>query len=254
LKRKAEVLMRLTLSVLAFAALTAPVQAFDIANMTPEEKAAFGIAVREYLIEHPDVLLEVIDVIEAQRAEARANADKDLVAANSGLIFGNPDDFVGGNPDGDVTLVEFLDYRCGYCKQAHPEVADLIKADGNVRFVIKEFPILGEQSVLAARFALAVKLVAGDEAYGTMHDKMMTLRGDFTEATLRRLSDDAGLPTDEVMARMNDAKVNEILNANHKLAEELQIDGTPGFVLGDQLLRGYVPPDAMEEFLKRARS
>jgi protein-disulfide isomerase len=246
--------MRTLLSVLAFVAATAPVQALDLANMTPEEKAAFGVAVREYLVTHPDVLLEVIDVIEKDRAEARANSDKDLVENNFAAIYEDENDFVGGNPNGDITLVEFVDYRCGYCKQAHPEVAAMLKADGNVRFVLKEFPILGEQSVSAARFALAVKLIAGEQVYGEVHDKMMTLRGDFTEATFRKLAEGAGLSADEVLARMSDPKVNEILNANHRLAETLQIDGTPGFVLGDQLLRGYVPPDAMAELLARARS
>lgn len=246
--------MRSILSVFALLVFTAPVQALDLANMTPEEKAAFGIAVREYMVANPDVLLEVIDVIEKDRAEASANADKKMVAENFAAIFEDGNDFVGGNPDGDITLVEFIDYRCGYCKQAHPEVAALLKADGNIRFVIKEFPILGEQSVLAARFALAVKLVGGDAIYGPVHDKMMVLRGDFTETNLRKLAEDAGLSADEVMARMSDPKVNEILNANHRLAEALAIDGTPGFVLGDQLLRGYVPAEMMTELLARARS
>ena len=246
--------MRALLSVLAFAAATAPVQALDLTNMTAEEKAAFGIAVREYLIANPDVLLDVIDVIEKDRAEARADADKQLVDDNFAAIYEDENDYVSGNPDGDITLVEFVDYRCGYCKQAYPEVEALLKADGNVRFVLKEFPILGEQSVLAARFALAVKLVGGNDVYGKVHDRMMTLRGDFTEPTLRKIAEEAGLPADEVLARMSDPKVNEILNANHRLASILEIDGTPGFVLGDQLLRGYVPPDKMIELLERARS
>jgi protein-disulfide isomerase len=246
--------MRSILSVLAFVAATTPAAAFDLSNMTPEEKVAFGVAVREYLMTNPDVLLEVIDVIEKDRAEARASGDKVLVNDNFAAIYQNADDFIGGNPDGDVTLVEFVDYRCGYCKQAHPEVAALLKADGNVRFVLKEYPILGEQSVTAARFALAVKLIAGDAVYSEVHDRMMTLRGDFTEATLRKLAEDAGLVADEVLAKMSDPKVNEILNANHQLARALKIDGTPGFVLGEQLLRGYVPPAALAELLRRARS
>ena len=144
--------------------------------------------------------------------------------------------------------------KCGYCKQAFPEVAEVIKNDGNISFVIKEFPILGEQSVLAARFAISVKQNAGDEAYGKIHDAMMTFRGDFNDESLRRLSDQAGLNTAKVMAGMNAPAVDAVLNANHALASTLQIDGTPGFILGGQVLRGYVPHDALVQLVDEARS
>ena len=246
--------MRLITFIFAAFAFAAPLQAFDISKMTPEEEVAFGEAVRDYMLANPDLLLEVIDKIEADRAASRVAADASLIDKNATALFEDANSFVGGNPDGDIVIVEFLDYRCGYCKQAHPEVAKVIQNDGNIRFIIKEFPILGEQSVLAARFAISVKLNAGDAAYSQIHDEMMTFRGDFTDASLRRLADQAGLATDAIMAGMTSPAVDAVLNANQTLARDLQIDGTPGFILGGQVLRGYVPHDALVELVEQARS
>jgi len=246
--------MRLITLLFALFAFSAPVQAFDITKMTPEEEVAFGEAVRTYMLAHPDLLLELIDQIESDRAASRATADASLIEKNSNALFADANSFVGGNPNGDIVIVEFLDYKCGYCKQAFPEVAKVIQTDGNIRFVIKEFPILGEQSVLAARFAISVKLNAGDEAYGKIHDTMMTFRGDFNDASLRRLADQAGLATEAIMSGMNAPEVDAVLNANHALARALEIDGTPGFILGNQVLRGYVPHDALVQLVDQARS
>ena len=105
----------------------------------------------------------VAAVLEEREAAAQAELEAEMLTSVSGELFFDPSDWVGGNPDGDVTIVEFLDYRCGYCKRAHPEVTQLLENDGNIRLVIKEFPILGEESVLASQFALSTRFVAGDE-------------------------------------------------------------------------------------------
>jgi protein-disulfide isomerase len=150
-------------------------------------------------------------------------------------------------------MVEFLDYRCGYCKRAHPEVTKLIKTDGNIRYIIKELPILGEQSVSASRFAISTQQIAGDEAYAKVHDNLMTFRGDISDTSLRRLANDMGLDADAIMEGMNSDTVSDIIAANHALAQIMQINGTPSFVMGDQMLRGYVPYDTMLEIVAELR-
>ena len=198
-------------------------------------------------------------VIDGLIAKARAametfeSADQEMVSRNSDAIFNDDHSWVGGNPEGDITIVEFLDYRCGYCKRAFGEVKELLETDGNIRFIVKEFPILGEASVMASRFAIATKLEAGDEAYESLHDGLMAFNGDITEAALKRLATSFGLDADAIAARMEDDEVSEAIAQNHALAGALQITGTPTFVMGDQMVRGYVPLEGMEQIVAELR-
>ncbi|MEC9311738.1 MAG: thioredoxin domain-containing protein, partial [Pseudomonadota bacterium] len=139
----------------ALALLGAPAQALDLSNMSATEREAFGAQVREYLMENPEVILEAVNLLEQRQAAAEATRDQALVADNLQELENDGYSWVGGNPEGDITLVEFMDYRCGYCRRAAREVAELLAKDGNIRWVVKEFPILGEASVLSSRFAVA---------------------------------------------------------------------------------------------------
>ena len=191
----------------------------------------------------------------AQRqAAAEAERDQMGVAANDAALFNSAFDWVGGNPEGDIVLVEFMDYRCGFCRRAHPEVADLIELDGNIRYIVKEFPILGEQSTLASQFAIATRIVNGDEAYAEMNDALMVMRGDVNEASLAATANEMGLDPTPILAAMDDPLVAQTIAYNRDLAQRLQITGTPTFVFGDQLVRGYVPLDAMLEIVETVRS
>lgn len=223
-------------------------------KMTDAERAAFREEVRAYLLENPEVLIEAMDVLQAREEEAATLRDVQMVSTHSDVIFNNPNDWVGGNPNGDITLVEFMDYRCGYCRQAYAEVAELIKSDGNIRFVVKEFPILGEASLISSQFAIAVLQLHGNEAYDKAHDALMTLRGEPSAETLTRLADDLGLDPKPILERMNSAAVMQVIQDNHELATQMEITGTPAFVLKDMVMRGYAPLDVMRDFVADARS
>ena len=159
--------MKQTLTALmAFLMLSAPALAFDMEAMSDSERTAFRAEIRAYLLDNPEVIMEAVAALEEAQNQAQAQSDIALVQANAADIFDDGYSWVGGNPDGDITLVEFLDYRCGYCRRAHGEVAQLLESDGNIRLIVKELPILGEQSLLASRFAIAAKQVAGDGIQG----------------------------------------------------------------------------------------
>ena len=238
--------MTRSLATFALAAgLALPAQAFDMTAMTDAERSAFRAEIREYLIENPEVLLEAIQVLEDREAQAQAAGDLALVADNAQALFEDDHSWVGGNPDGDVVVVEFLDYRCGYCRRAHPEVEELVASDGNIKLIVKEFPILGDQSTLASRFAIATLQTAGDDAYKAVHDSLISLRSNATTETLGKLADTLGLDSGAILAAMDSAEVTEIINANRALARDLNISGTPTFVVGGQMLRGYMPLEGM---------
>jgi protein-disulfide isomerase len=224
------------------------------AEMTDAEREAFRAEVRAYLLDDPEVLMEAIAVLEDRRtAEAAAN-DVALLQTNADEIFNDPASWSGGNPDGDVTVVEFVDYRCGYCRRAHDDVAELVGTDGNIRLVLKEFPILGEQSDLSSRFAIAVLQLEGAEPYKAVHDALITYQGDVTPAALEDIGVLAGLSdTDAVIAHMGSAEVTSVIEANHALGQRLGINGTPTFVIDGTMVRGYVPLDGMRQIVEGQR-
>ena len=229
-------------------------QAQESQTMSEAERAAFRAEVRAYLLDNPEVIMEAVAVLEQRQSEQQAQGDVAMIKDNETALFNDGVSWVGGNPDGDITLVEFLDYRCGYCRQAFEEVKELVESDGNIRFVIKEFPILGEASTLSSRFAVAVLQVSGDEAYKNMHDALMVFDGEFNETSLSRLAVTFGLDAEAILEQMDSDEVTQVIAANHALARQMQISGTPTFVFGDQMLRGYVPLEAMQQVASEVRA
>lgn len=243
----------------ALAILAAPmVQAadatpFDLGDMTAEQQAAFGDAVRNYLLENPQVIMEAVAVLEAREKEAQEAQDVALVANNMERLVNDGYSWVGGNPDGDVTVIEFSDYRCGFCRRAHPEVEQLLAADGNIRLIVKEFPILGEASMVSSQFAIATQIVAGDDAYKMVYDALIALEGNPGNGPLRRLAETLGLDADAIMAEMGSDEVMRRIADTRDLARAMNISGTPTFVFGDQMVRGYAPLATMQDIVADVR-
>ena len=235
-------------------AVATPALAFEIETMTPQERDSFRSEVRDYLLEDPEVLMEAIAVLEERRAQQAVLMEKQLLEDYRAEIFEDDFSFVGGNPDGDVTVVEFFDYRCSYCKRAHPEVQSLVEADGGIRIIFKEFPILGPESEMASRYAIATKLLEGDDAYAVVHDKLMEWSGAVNEGALGRISGGTGVDHEAILAHMNSDDVTAIIATNRQLAQVLQIQGTPSFVMGDAFLRGYLEPAQMRSMVEAVRA
>lgn len=233
--------------------LTLATPAFAQQAMTDAERADFRAEVRAYLLENPEVLMEAIGVLDGREQAAKSQNDVSLAQTYAAQLHEDPNSFVGGNPDGDIIIVEFMDYKCGYCKKAFPEVDGMIKADGNIRYIVKEFPILGDQSMLAAQFAIATKIVAGDAAYETVHNTLMEFRGDITQDMLDKLAGSLDLDVASITVEMQGAEVAGIINDNRLLGQAMQISGTPTFVVADQMLRGYVPRAQMEQIVGQIR-
>lgn len=246
--------MRRLLTTIGLVALTTlPVALPAAAEMTDAEREAFRAEVRAYLLDNPEVLLEAMDVLQARQDANAAERDLQMLADNADRIYTNPNDWAGGNLEGDITLVEFMDYRCGYCRKAYIDVEELVKSDGNIRFVLKEFPILGEQSTLAAQFAIATRMLHGDDAYKAAHDELMTMRGDVTAESLARLAADLGHDATEIAAKMASPEVAAVIDENHRLASLMEINGTPAFVIDQTMVRGYVPLEGMRQIVAGQR-
>ncbi|MDB5661401.1 MAG: Disulfide bond formation protein DsbA [Cypionkella sp.] len=246
--------MRLpVLAALLTCAFAAPMLAGGVDAMTDAERTAFRAEVKAYLLENPEVLMEAMDVLQNRQAKAEVATDKQLVIDHKADLFADAASWVGGNPDGDVTVVEFMDYRCGYCRKAYQEVEDLVKADGNIRLILKEYPILGDASVASARFAIAVRQLHGDDAYKKSHDALITLRGEPDADTLSRLASDLGFDAKSVLDKMASPEVTAVIAQNQDLGSKMSISGTPTFIIDSQMLRGYVPLDGMQQIVAAER-
>lgn len=240
---------------LALAAMLTASTAFagGLGEMTEAERAAFREEVRAYLMENPEVIVEAMTELQSREDAAAADRDLQLMETHKDAIYNSAADWVGGNPDGDITVVEFMDYRCGYCRKAWQEVEDLVGTDGNIRFVLKEFPILGEESLLSSQFAISVRMLYGDEAYKKAHDALIVLRGEANAETLARLAGDLGHDAAAVAEKMASEEVKAVIMANHELATTLEISGTPTFVVDRTMVRGYVPLDGMRQIVAGQR-
>lgn len=242
------------LIALALLGTPAPALALDLTSMTPAERTAFGVEIRAYLLENPEVILEAVNVLENRQAVAETQADFDLVSDNAEALFNDGYSWVGGNPDGDITLVEFIDYRCPFCRKSMVEVNKLLAADGNIRLIRKEFPILGEASLIASQFAVATKTIAGPDAYGQVHDALMAYHGEMSDMALRRIAEGLGLDSEAILAEMGSDATSAEIALTRNLAARMRIAGTPTFVLQDELLRGFLPADQMALIVAEKRA
>lgn len=209
--------------------------------------------IRNYILEEPEIIMEAIRILEQRRMVQEAQAETDLVATHSGDIFDDGFSYIGGNPEGSVTLVEFQDYRCGFCKRAHGEVQTLIKNDGDIRLIVKEFPILGPDSMKTSELAIATMISQGDEAYKRFSDALMFYDGPVTDAAIERLAASASIDLSKTRSVLTDPEVQRRIAATHQLGRTLSITGTPTFIIGNKFVRGYLPLAQMEEAVELSR-
>ena len=204
----------------------------------------------EAILENPQIIMEAVQLLEQQEATAQAEATADVLKEQRQLLEQAPNAPVLGNPDGDVTVVEFFDYNCPYCRRAMLEVEGLIEADPNVRFVFREWPILGDGSVFAAKAALAAR---NQDKYEEFHWALMGMEERAQEASVLRIAEEIGLDVDQLLSDMEAPEVQAHIDESMRLAQALGFSGTPSFVIGDNLVPGLVEQDQLEALVDEAR-
>lgn len=230
-----------------------PLEGEPVLRLQTADRDILHAEIRNYLLEEPEIIMEAIRILEQRRVVDEAQAETQMVATNSDAIFNDGHSFVGGNPEGSVTMVEFLDYRCGYCKRAHNEVAALLKDDGDIRLIVKEYPILGPDSIATSELAIATKISQGDEAYKRFADALMAYDGPVTDAGMDRVAKSASIDIAETRAALEDPEVKRHITANHELGRTLSVSGTPTFIIGNKFVRGYLPLAQMAEAVELSR-
>lgn len=228
------------------------VLAEDGKNAAKQDAKAIEKIIRDYLLKNPKIVVDALETHQRNIAVQEELAIRRTIRERRKELRHDADSVVGGNHSGDVTLVEFFDYRCGVCKRVHPIVGQLVKSDGNIRRVYKEWPILGPQSVFAARAAIASRKQGGDK-YLAFHNRMMAARQALTSSAVLKLAAKSGLNPARLKRDMKAPEIDEILRRNYALAQSLKLNGTPSFLIGDTLLRGARDVDTMRNLVKEAR-
>ena len=232
--------------VLALQTLPTWAEAFNAA-----QRAEIVGILREALKQDPSILREALAAAEQAESQAREAATRTAIARHARVLFNSPEDPVRGNPDGKVTLVEFFDARCGYCKQLQPAMEQLLRRQRDVRLVLKDLPILGPNSVLASRALLAAQ---AQGKYGELYTALLALREEPTEPVLKREAERQGLDWTRLRRDMDDPAIARRLQSNRELAEALNIQGTPALLIGETLIPGAVDLATLERLVTEQRA
>jgi protein-disulfide isomerase len=240
--------------VLAFTVLVAAAGDVRAQGFSPAQRSEIEAIIKDYLIKHPEALQEAVAELEKRQTVAEAEKVKSVIRDNHATLFSSPRQVTIGNPNGDVTLVEFFDYNCGYCKRALADMVDLMKADPKLRIVLKEFPVLGQGSVEAAQVAVAVRMQDKDgKKYLEFHQRLLGNRGQIDKARAMATAKEVGLDIARIEKDLTSAEVKATLEESFKLAEPLGLNGTPSYVIGSDVVIGAIGFQALKEKVSAAR-
>jgi len=223
-------------------------------NFSEPQKTEIEQIIREYLVSHPEVLQEAIAELDKRQVAADTEKAKAAVAANAATIFDSPRQVVLGNAKGDVTLVEFFDYNCGYCRRALNDMLDLMKDDPNLKVVLKEFPVLGPGSLEAAQVAVAVRMQdKSGKKYLEFHQKLLGGRGQADKSRALAVAKDLGFDMPRIEKDLTGDEVRATIDENLKMADALGLNGTPSYVVGQEVVVGAVGLEALKGKVGTAR-
>jgi protein-disulfide isomerase len=239
----------LALLLLALPAAPARAQSFSDAQRSEIERI-----VKDYLLSHPELLQDIMNELDKRQTLAEAEKHRASIKEHNADLFSSPRQVTLGDPQGDVTVVEFFDYNCSYCKRAMSDMLDLLRDDSKLKFVLKEFPVLGEGSIQAAQVAAAVRMQdKTGKKYLEFHQKLLGGRGQADRARALAAAKEVGLDVARIEKDMASDEVKATIEENFKLAEALGLNGTPSYVVGNDVLVGAIGLNTLKEKVNGAR-
>ena len=237
-------------ALIALAAFSSGAMAAEKSGLSDADRAEIKQMVRDYILANPEIINEAIDALDAKTAKGKSDKRNETIAKRRQELFSPSEGTIIGNPKGDVTVVEFFDYNCGYCKSMFQGIAELLKEDRSMRLVLKEYPILGPASMTASRAALAARKQG---KYAELHLALLSHKGQLSDAVVMDVASKAGLDMKKLENDMKDPAITEVIVKNHNLADELGIDGTPSLIIGDAFVPGAISKDKLVEHISKAR-
>ncbi len=229
---------------------TPPARIAQSVAPAPTGDKALGRSIRDYLMANPEVLVEAMQELERKQDSQRDTMAQKGIAEHQKELLGDPESPVSGNPNGDVTVVEFSDYQCPYCKRSYGAIKSVLAKDGKVKLVLKDLPILGEASRIAALAALAAR---NQHKHEPLHNALMEFNGKLDRDRIMQIASSVGIDIQQLQKDMEDPKLKQILDRNMALATALGVRGTPAFVIGKQFVPGAIDADTLKELIADAR-
>jgi protein-disulfide isomerase len=246
--RRLSLLSAAVLAAAGFGLIATPAGA-----LSDKDRPEIEAIIKDYLVKHPEVLGEALEALQQKQESQAASAQGATIAANKNVIFNSPLAATYGNPNGDVTLVEFFDYNCGYCKHALNDVMRLVSEDPNLKVVFKEFPILAPSSEIAAKIAVAVRMQDKSGKYIEFHKRLLANRGEATKERALAAAKEAGFDTARIQKDMESDEVKKALVESKAIAQALNINGTPTFILGNEMVVGAESYDKLKNKIASVR-
>ena len=218
-----------------------------------DQRSRLHLEVQRFILENPEIIIEAIRLYQQKKEEEKSKVELQLLKSKSNDLFEDNYSFVGGNENGKIRIVEFIDYKCSYCKQNHKIIWDMLDRNPDVKLIVKEFPILGNQSVLAAKALLAILLSDTNEVYKAFSEMLIEYNGPININILKTFASKAGSTISDLNLAINSQQVSFLLAKNVSLAESLSIQGTPTFVIEDRIVRGFISKNEFEKLVELVR-
>jgi len=220
-------------------------------NLSELDKAHLNRLIKDYILANPSIVNQALQISRARQEIRSDQSEAQLFNAHAEGLFNDPNSYSVGPDDADVTIVEFFDYRCGFCKKAHPVVTNLMASDPNIKLIYKEYPILGQVSLLASQAAMASKRQG---KYETFHKNIYQNRGSLTMDRIYAIAAESGLDVEQLKTDMQDPAINDAILKNKELGKSLKINGTPTFVVGNRIIKGFVSLDNLQRQIAAVRA
>ena len=212
-----------------------------------------NLLIKEYILKNPEIIIEAIEIYQKKQNFKLIDKEKKLIKSLRSEILDDKNSYQYGDKNSKTTIVEFIDYNCGYCKRNHNIIMKFLKNNDDVRYIVKELPILGERSILASKFAILIYLKDGPEVYQKFFNFLMTHKKQLNFQILKSYASKAGSKIKDFDNQINIQKVNSVIAANLLLAEKLSINGTPTFIIGNSIIRGFISNEELQEIIDNVR-
>ena len=209
--------------------------------------------IKNYILENPEIIIEAIEIFQKKQSLNAIKKEKEIIKSLSGELYNDTNSYFFGNEDSKLKIVEFIDYNCGYCKKNHEIIMNILNENKDIKYIIKELPILGESSLLASKFAVTIYLVDGPKIYKKFYDSLMGHNTQLNFEILKKISEKVGSSIKDFNSHINKDRIKNVILKNLNLADKLSIDGTPTFIIEDNVFRGFISFDQLQEIIDSLR-
>ena len=224
-----------------------------LAQNAKTDQNTFNDSLEKYILANPEIILESLKRYEEKIAVTSETLEQKIIENELKTLKLKRSSYIGGNPDGPITMIEFIDYKCGYCKRAHEQIVTLLETNSEIRFVVKEFPILGAESEIASKASIAILLYQGGEVYKAFTEKLLKFNGTINMELIQKLIESVGGEPNDIRKQMRSKAVYEVIKSNYALATKLKIRGTPTFIIGTKIVRGYKDIETLQNIINKIK-